>query len=100
MSDDDNVGVIIFEERDERGMPGSIKNPTCHIWIQQTTPRKRSRGMATLRRRRRRNKEAVIRRRRSRMSGWGMHDEATGQGRGRTQRRQRRRGGGMVGRGR
>ena len=63
--------------------------------------RRRTRGRATVRMgRSRRNKEAVIRRRRSRMSGWGMHDEATGQGRGRTQRRQRRRGGGMVGRGR
>ena len=50
-SDDNNVGVIIFAERASRGMPGSIENPTWHIWIQRTTPR--SRGKETVRERRR-----------------------------------------------
>ena len=49
MSDNYNLGVIIFAERVMRGVPG------CHIWIQRTTTRRRSRGIATMKVRRRNN---------------------------------------------
>ena len=41
LSSGDNIGVIIFEERAGRGVLGSIKNPTFHIWIQKTMTRRR-----------------------------------------------------------
>ena len=45
------LGSIILVERVGRGVPGSIKNPTCRIWIHRTTIMGRSEGRATVRRR-------------------------------------------------
>ena len=51
-SGDNDVGVVIFVERSSRGIPGSIKNPTCLIWIQWMTTRSRIRGRETVKSRR------------------------------------------------
>ena len=70
---------MIFAERAVRWMPGSIKGPTCRIWIQLTMTRRRSgeRGKGNSER-----VDKVEGRRRSSRSGRGVDDEATGRGRG------------------
>ena len=42
MCGDDDVGGIIVVKRANRGVLGSIENPTCRIWIQRTIRRRRS----------------------------------------------------------
>ena len=57
MSNGNAVGVIIFSERASRGVPGSIKNSLCRVWIQREMMRRRIRVRETTRRTRS-NKEA------------------------------------------